>query len=97
MVLGRLRQAIKRFTRFQVMSHSLKTSCDRNFVVGQACRDEWILIAARTARAIAFVIIALQISILTGIMSLEPDIHRRPEVGKITGIQIVNFSSLPAY
>ena len=79
------------------MSHSLKTSCDRNFVVGQACRDKWILIAPRTARAIAFVIIALQISILAGIMSLEPDIHRRPEVGKITGIQIVNFSSLPAH
>ena len=30
-------------------------------------------------------------------MSLESDIRRRPEVGKIAGIQIVNFSSLPAY
>src|SRR5271157_5223055 len=30
-------------------------------------------------------------------MSLESDICRRPEIRKIAGIQIVNFSSLPAY
>ena len=30
-------------------------------------------------------------------MSLESDIRRRPEVRKIAGIQVVNFSSLPAH
>src|SRR5580704_19167393 len=30
-------------------------------------------------------------------MSLKSDIRRRPKVGQIAGIQIINFSSLPAY
>src|SRR5271166_1248711 len=59
MVLGCLGKAIKRFTRFHVTSHALKTGCNRNFVVGQARGHRWILIAPDITRTIALVIIAL--------------------------------------
>src|SRR5271165_3314679 len=59
MVLGCLGKAIKRSTRFHVMSHSLKTGCNRDFIVGQARGYKWILIAPDSTRTIALVIIAL--------------------------------------
>ena len=96
-VLRGLGQAVKSFTCFHVMSHSFQASCDRYLVVRQAGGYKGILIPLGASCTVALVIVALQISILSGIASIEPDVHGRPEVGQVTSIQIIYFSSLPAY
>src|SRR5271165_5633673 len=97
MILGRLGETVKRFPGFQVFRHRSEARGDGDFVIRETPRRERILVPRGDTGGIPFVMVALKIARVPGILSFKSNSDRSPKILEISGIQVVDFAAVAAH